>query len=189
MSRRFLSCVGLVVLLTGCPGAHNGPSTLQELFAFRQVVRQRFETTCGAASLATLMSHFFRQPTTEEDILYLIMPEGKAPERGLSVEDLKRAAILKGYRVASHEIEISLLLALPEPAIILLCPSTQCPPGKFHFSVYQGRAGNIIHLADPSRGRVVMGTAAFAKIWPGIILILSKDGEKNPAFFLQPAKR
>jgi len=72
MSRRFLSCVGLIVLLTGCAGYHNGPSTLKELFAFRQVVRQRFETTCGAASLATIVTHYFRQPTSEEEILHLI---------------------------------------------------------------------------------------------------------------------
>lgn len=184
MARRFSSLV-LVFLTTGCALHQDGAATLRDLVAFRQIVRQRFETTCGAASLATLMTYYFRQPTSEDDILQLIVPDGKAPDRGLSVDDLKRAATLRGYRVASHQIELSLLRGLPEPAVVVLCPSAQCPPGKFHFSVFQGTTGDAIQLADPSRGRVVMGQAAFARIWPGLILILGKDVVKNPSFFLK----
>jgi predicted double-glycine peptidase len=183
---RSLFSVLIVLLLGGCAARQGASITLRDLFAFRQVVRQQFETSCGAAAVATILTYFFNEPTTEADILRLVAPEEKAPSRGLSIDDLKRAALARGYRVASHQIELSVLQALPEPAIVVLCPTSNCPPNIFHFSVFQGSTSTAVRLADSSRGELVMGLESFNKIWSGFVLVLGKNVNKNRDFFLPP---
>jgi hypothetical protein len=161
--------------------------TLRDLLAYQQVVRQQFETSCGSASLATIMTHYYGEPITEKQILRLVMPENEVPERGLSIQDLEHAAQTLGYRAKTYRIDLSLLLALVEPAVLVLCPSEACPPGPYHFSVFQGYIGSTIYLADPARGHIVLGQAYFQRLWTGIILVLAKDGATSSRNFFRRA--
>ena len=84
MLRVLLAAFATVTLLAGCATHQNGSATLKDLFAYREVLKQQFETSCGAASLATLLHFYFNEPTTESEILKLAAPSGGAPARGLS---------------------------------------------------------------------------------------------------------
>lgn len=161
-----------LISAVGCAAYHDGAYTVRDIVAFRGVVRQQFETTCGAASVATLLSYAFGHGTTEEQVLRLALPGGSIPERGLSLEDLKRAIGSSGFRAASFEMDLSVLMELPQPAIVVLCPTTKCPPDMYHFSVFERARSDEIHLADSSRGRMVLSRTAFARIWSGFVLVV-----------------
>lgn len=186
MRWQFLPAAMLLIVIAGCTGQR--VETLRDLMAYRHIVRQARETSCGAAALATVLSYYFQEPTGEDELLHVMIPKGPVPEGGLSVADLERAARAKGYQVDTYRLEFAVLRALQEPVILVLCPSAICPPGRHHFSVFTGMAGQAVHLADPARGHILLGPVAFAQRWTGIVLVLAKARPTNPTFFHHEAR-
>ena len=145
----------------------------------QNVVMQDHEYTCGAASLATLMQHYFGDDVTEKQILNVIekqMPQEEWVEKfttGLSVRDLMRAARSGefGYEAEARELKLSDLVELTAPVIVHL------EKNDFqHFVVYRGIADDRVYLADPILGNVRMSVDEFRQQWTGIAMALSKEG-------------
>jgi uncharacterized protein len=143
----------------------------------RNVVIQRFDYSCGAGALATLMRYYFGDPVEEEEILLSIlgrMTEEEVRDReknGLSLLDLKRCAEQRGYQAAGVKLNYASLPRLKGPVLIHL----EREDYK-HFAVLKGARGDRIYLADPSRGNIRMSVDRFAKEWSGIALVLGKSG-------------
>ena len=63
----------------------------------RYVVKQQFDYSCGAAALATLLTHHFGDATSEQDVLKILMAELSKDEqrlkawRGFSLLDSSQA--------------------------------------------------------------------------------------------------
>jgi uncharacterized protein len=141
----------------------------------RNVVIQRFDYSCGAGALATLMRYYFRDNVDEDEILLSIlgrMTEEEVQDReknGLSLLDLKRCAEQRGYLAAGVKLNYASLPKLKGPVLIHL----EREDYK-HFAVLKGARGDRIYLADPSRGNIRMSVDRFAKEWSGIALVLGK---------------
>ncbi len=143
----------------------------------RNVVIQKFDYSCGAGALATLMRYYFGDMVEEEEILLSILKPMSQEEvrdrekNGLSLLDLKRCAEQRGYQAAGVKLKYASLPRLKGPVLIHL----EREDYK-HFAVLKGARGDRIFLADPSRGNIRMSVDRFAKEWSGIALILGKSG-------------
>ena len=155
--------------------------TLKQL-RYQYVLRQQFDYSCGAAALATLMTYYFGDETSERDILDLLKA-GLTPDelevkkkRGFSLLDLRRVAQTKGYQAAGFKLTIEQLKQLATPVIVFVQPLDYK-----HFAVLRGIDGGRVFLADPSRGNLRMSMGRFLTEWSGIIFVLDKarEGKKT----------
>ena len=146
------------------------------------VVKQRFDFSCGAAALATLMRHGFGQDVTEAQILvglFDLPTEAEKTERertGFSLLDLQRVAQARGYIADGFRIEPEQLSKLGGPVIVFIEPR-----GYKHFAVLRGIRGDRVYLADPSRGNIRLPLYSFLDSWvqadgKGIIFVAEPKG-------------
>jgi predicted double-glycine peptidase len=168
--------------------------TLKELRDL-YVVKQDRDYSCGAAALATLLQYYFRDATSEHELLTRLEDrlteeeKRKKERRGFSLLDLKRVAEEKGYEAAGFQLTVSQLSQLAAPVIVFLEPM-----GYKHFAVYRGMKGDRVYLADPARGNLRMSLGRFEGEWKGIVFVLGKTDEPDhyplkvpePQFYVQP---
>jgi uncharacterized protein len=174
---------GVLVLatlpLSGCdPAKENQP--VQSMLEIRQdrVVIQKWDLSCGAAALATLMYYQFGEPVTEREIAHALMhrteyikhPELVQLREGFSFLDLKRylqtyggGSLYKGEGLG--QLELSDLI---ERAPIIVPINAL---GYNHFVVFRGVMGNRVLLADPAWGNRSMTIDKFQRMW----LVYSKS--------------
>ena len=132
----------------------------------QNVVKQRFDFSCGAAALATLMRYGFGQDVTESQILvglFDLPTDAEKAERertGVSLLDRQRVAQARGYNADGFRIEPDQLAMLGGPVIVFIEPR-----GYKHFAVLRGIRGDRVFLADPSRGNIRMPMYAFLDSW------------------------
>jgi uncharacterized protein len=169
----------------------------------RNVVIQKFDYSCGAGALATLMRYYFGDQVSEEEILMSIlapMSEEAVKDReqnGLSLLDLKHCAERRGYQAIGIKLNYANLPRLKGPVIIHLERDNYR-----HFAVLKGIRGDRIYLADPSRGNTRMSVERFAEEWSGVALVLGRqdfdlprahplvlDGEEPVQNEMQTARR
>jgi predicted double-glycine peptidase len=159
----------------------------------RNVVRQGFDYSCGAAALATLISYGLSDPVTEREIILEILnsldrdEESLRHKEGFSLLDLQRVAQRRGYKAQGFRIAPEYLDKLQGPVIVFIKPQ-----GYEHFAVLKGTAGDRAYLADPSLGNVRRALYDFLDMWlepdgKGIIFVVepeeSTDERRNALFF------
>lgn len=199
---RFGAMCFLVVTMQGCAvpaslapvrampirtGMIRGVSPIRSWKELRDqnVVLQKFDYSCGAGALATLMRYYFGDDVSEEAILVGIlgpMSEQEVrdrEEKGLSLLDLKNYAERKGYQAVGVRLNYASLPKLTGPVLIHLERE-----GYRHFAVLKGVRGDRIYMADPSLGNVRLSVDRFAKEWSGIALVLGKKGFGLPRKYL-----
>ena len=154
------------------------------------VLRQQFDYSCGAAALATLMTYYFGDETSERNILDLLKV-GLTPDelavkkkRGFSLLDLRRVAQTKGYQAAGFKLTYAQLKRLSTPVIVFLQPFDYK-----HFAVLRGIDRDRVFLADPSRGNLRMSMGRFLGEWNGITFIIDKAREGKMMTGLHPLPR
>jgi len=149
---------------------------------YRKIVPQRFDLSCGAASLATILNYYYNDKIDEVEIIKQMVDQGnreKIAEKGFSLLDLKRYAEHNNYLANGYRANIENLRKLKIPGIILL------NSGKYsHFVVLKGIRGDGVYLADPASGNRSMGVDDFEKNWNGVIFLVvsKKKGEASSEF-------
>jgi predicted double-glycine peptidase len=130
------------------------------------VVRQRFDYSCGSASLATLLTHGLGDAVDEDAILRSLLESRSAgaldalQKKGLSLFDLQQLAQQRGHKAQGFRIQAGELGKLSRPVIVFIKPR-----GHEHFAVLKGIQGDRVHLADPSLGNVRMPVYRFLEMW------------------------
>ncbi len=138
---------------------------------YENMVRQTTDFSCGAASLATILTYYFGRETTETEILEAVLndqdPEvvERVKREGLSLLDLKRFGERLGYGGRGFQMEPEQLRELDRPAIVLINLD-----GYNHFVVIKGVKGKEVHIADPAKGHLVKSLKEFKGMWNGILL-------------------
>jgi len=155
----------------------------------RSVVVQKFDLSCGAAALATLLTFQFGDSVTEKEVTaglirrpeYLEHPELVRVRQGFSLLDMKRYVASRGYRgVGYGNLEMSDLLDLA-PIIVAVSPF-----GYNHFVIFRGMLGDKVVLADPAYGNRTMSREKFERMqinFPDIGrvgFIVTRDGSPAP---------
>jgi len=121
----------------------------------KNIVKQNFDFSCGAASVATIVTYHFNLPKSEKEILKLI---GK--KNASSFMDLK--LVLKKLKIKAFGFaaNLEMLKKLKMPAILYLEHN-----GQEHFSVFKGINRRFVWLADPSWGNKRIVHSRFMNMW------------------------
>ncbi|HEX9306498.1 MAG TPA: cysteine peptidase family C39 domain-containing protein [Anaeromyxobacter sp.] len=129
------------------------------------VVQQRWDLSCGAAALSTLLTYDQGDRVTEEEVVAGLLqhadPERIRRQGGFTLLDLKRYATARGY-VATGYQDLSSVAAAASlaPAIV---PTVV--RGQPHFMVLRGIAQGRVVLSDPAYGNRTMTAERFEALW------------------------
>lgn len=169
---RRLAAAALTVASALSAGTVEGAErrTVRSLLEIRQdkVVVQKWDLSCGAAALATLLNFQHGDMVSEREIAlglinrpeYIENPELVQIRQGFSLLDLERYVDGRGYEGIGYG---RLTLADLEAKAPILVPINT--NGYNHFVVFRGRLGNRVLLADPAFGNVTMTVDAFERAW------------------------
>lgn len=154
--------------------------TWQDL-RFKNVVRQKYDFSCGVAALSILLNYQFGRDEKEQQLLldYLkTLPQteqDKITRLGLSLLDLKEIGEYSGFQVYVTKIPFRGLVSANRPALVYI------ENEKFkHFAVFRGLGEGKIFLADPSLGNRSILPKDFIDLWKGnTALFLVSKKEKN----------
>lgn len=121
-----------------------------------QIVKQDLDYSCGAASLATLLTAYYGQNVTEEALL-------KAMDKGdgrASFEDMARALPQFGFKAQGFAASWEQLTRLKMPVVVYVKHRKE-----EHFSVLRGISGDTVWLADPNLGNRTYSREQFLAMW------------------------
>jgi predicted double-glycine peptidase len=168
---------------TGVQGSKN----IRSLKEIRDegVVKQRWDVSCGAAALSTLLTYDFKDNTPETSIVVWLLHRvdaGRVRARGgFSLLDLKHFAEARGYHAEAFSGMSIEDLALEKTSVI----TPIRVKGFDHFVVVKGiYAGHVI-LGDPGFGNMTMRVDRFQALWKnGIVFVVHPPddrmiGERN----------
>jgi predicted double-glycine peptidase len=165
-SRAVFSVIAALLLVR--PAAAGDP--VRSLAELRQekVIQQKFDLSCGAAALATILKYQHGENVSERDVAILliarkeyILDPGLVQQRqGFSLLDLKRAASAAGYSANGYG-RLSFQGMLSRTPIIVPIQTN----GYNHFVIVRGVYSNRILLADPAWGSRTMLVEEFVNTW------------------------
>ena len=149
---------------------------------FQATLRQQYDFSCGSAALATLLTHHYATPTSEQDAfksMFLSGDQQKIRREGFSLLDMQRFLKSRGFTANGFQLPLDKLIEAKLPAIVLVSDN-----GYHHFVVVKGAQDGRILLGDPSRGTRVMARERFESIWANRILFVVHEGPVKPGFNL-----
>jgi predicted double-glycine peptidase len=188
---RSILAVGLVSLVffpdpargqnTGTATGVQGSKNIRSLKEIRDegVVKQRWDVSCGAAALSTLLTYDFKDNTPETSIVVWLLHRvdaGRVRARGgFSLLDLKHFSEARGYHAEAFSGMTIEDLALEKTSVIVPIRVK----GFDHFVVIKGiYAGHVI-VGDPGFGNMTMRVDRFQKLWKnGIVFVVHPPDDR-----------
>ncbi|MDJ0712090.1 MAG: C39 family peptidase [Woeseiaceae bacterium] len=142
-----------------------------------QVVRQRWDYSCGSAALSTVLSYHLGDPTPETAVVVSILrradPIRVRSRGGFSLLDLKHYLARRGYDSAGFvDLGLDELENFDIPPIVPVSLK-----GYDHFVVFRGRYGDRVVLADPAFGNLTMSVTRFTELWQSRIAFVIRGEE------------
>jgi predicted double-glycine peptidase len=143
------------------------------------VVRQRWDMSCGAAALSTLLTYDFKDDTPETAIVVWILHRVDAKRvrarGGFSLLDLKHFAEARGYHAEGFSGMSIEELAQEKTWVIVPIRSK----GFDHFIVVKGIQSGHVVAADPAFGNLTMRVDRFMKLWnSGIVFAVHPPDDR-----------
>jgi uncharacterized protein len=145
------------------------------------IVRQRFDFSCGSASLATLLRYHYHRPVGEKETFLGMWRDGdRAAIRrvGFSLLDMKRYLASEGLRADGFKVSLDQIRKANLPGIALITVS-----GYRHFVVVKGVTETEVLVGDPSTGLRAMDRPAFETVWNGVYFVLNSEQDRGRAAF------
>jgi uncharacterized protein len=169
----FFLALGLSLAASSAPRAQ----AVRSLLEFRQerVVVQQWDSSCGAAALATVLTYAFHDPVTEKAVAQAMLrrtdPLRVRVRGGFSLLDMKRYAESRGYAAEGYgKTSLEELAAMRSPIVPIV------EYGSPHFVVVRGMRDGQVDLADPGFGNRKLSLQRFSAAWQnGIAFVLSKQ--------------
>jgi predicted double-glycine peptidase len=183
----FLACLaasaveaGSVELPYQIGGAYAVPIKSIKEGRFTATIRQQYDFSCGSAALATLLTHHYKYPVTEDKVfeeMFLKGDQAKIRHEGFSLLDMKRYLEAHGFEADGYEEPIEKLAAANIPAIVLLNEA-----GYNHFVVVKGMRDGRVLVGDPAGGTRAMSSSAFQAAWSSRILFVISNQQERAVF-------
>ncbi len=144
----------------------------------QRVIRQSYEESCGASSLATLLN-ILNQSNFTELVILKTMSESKLNTDMVSFTDLKAAVQKLGFKANSYSLDREILNQLVKiPMLVKIENDPRFP----HFVVIINHKGNYLQIFDPNYGEYISSKKEFYSIWDrdkkggyALIVALKKD--------------
>ncbi|QQZ27529.1 C39 family peptidase [Thiothrix subterranea] len=124
-----------------------------------RVVKQDKDYSCGAASIATLLTEYYQRPTTEQEVLKLFI-DVTGNDDAASFADMEAILPKLGFKGMGLATSWEQLLALKIPVIVYVRQRKED-----HFSVLSGISDDKVKLSDPSLGNRILTRGQFKEIW------------------------
>lgn len=121
-----------------------------------KIIKQDQDFSCGAASIATVLTEFYNRPTTEEEVLAAL---GKTDYRA-SFADMEKALPKFGFKGIGIATSWEQLIELQIPVILYVKQRKQD-----HFTVISGISNTHVKISDPSLGNRILTRGQFKEIW------------------------
>ncbi|WP_229420401.1 C39 family peptidase [Pseudoduganella albidiflava] len=181
-----LSCLAFAAPASAVdlPFAGGGPVSVQvtslKEARYRSTVRQQFDFSCGSAALATLLTHHYGYPVSEQQAFADMFSGGdqrRIRREGFSLLDMKRFLAAHGFTADGFQQPLDSLARAGFPAIVLVAEH-----GYRHFVVVKGVRDGRVLFGDPSGGTRAMSRAAFEAIWLNQLLFVIHDRAAKPRF-------
>ena len=138
--------------------------SLQEI-RHEGVVIQKWDVSCGAAALATVLTYGLREPVSEREVatgmLRMTEPLKVKHRGGFSLLDMKRFVQQRGLEGSGfREMDFDDLRELQTPIVPIV------EHGYPHFVVVRGlNANGRVDIADPGFGNRTMSVRDFEAVW------------------------
>ena len=169
--------VALGISLSSPVAAESVRKPVRSLLEIRDegVVVQKWETSCAAAALATVLTYSQNDPVTEKLVAQRMLrstdPIKVKVRGGFSLLDMKRFVETRGFKGAGYKnLSFEELLSLPSPIVPIDFF------GNAHFVVIRGLdpAGQV-RLADPGFGNTSLPINDFKSIWTdGVAFVVTR---------------
>ncbi len=131
---------------------------------------QQYDFSCGSAAIATLLTHHYGLPVTEQAVfeqMYLHGDQQKIRREGFSLLDMKRYLAGHGLQADGFEQPLDKLAEARVPAIALIVEN-----GYHHFVVVKGLRDDRVLVGDPAQGTRAMPRALFEGLWKNRLLFV-----------------
>ncbi|ECL5232632.1 peptidase C39 [Campylobacter upsaliensis] len=126
-----------------------------------KVIRQNYEESCGAASLATLINILDDSNLTESDLLKAMSGQQLYTDM-VSFTDLNDAVKKLGFQSKSYKIDRKILESIMSVPILV---KIEDDPRFPHFVVIINHKGNYLQIFDPSYGEYISSKREFYSVW------------------------
>lgn len=131
------------------------------------LIPQRWDNSCGAATLATVLRYYKGVSTNEEAVARGMLrqtdPLRVRVRGGFSLLDMQRYLTRLGFQGEGY---MNMTLADLAERVPMIVPITM--NGYAHFVVVRRVAATGINIGDPSFGNYEMAQSAFAEKWRGV---------------------
>lgn len=149
---------------------------------FKTVVRQQYDYSCGAAALATLLTHHYGRPTGEAGVfqaMYAAGDQAKIRRVGFSLLDMKRYLQSRGIKSDGYRWTLDDLKRAAAPSIALVTVADYR-----HFVVIKGFRDGKVLVGDPAQGLKLHALEDFRRMWDGIVFVA--DAGSVPVAYDRP---
>jgi len=194
MKRIFSVIVGTALLMpalqvhavdiAGIGGAYSVPVSSIKEVRTKTTIIQRTDFSCGSAAIATLLSHQYGFPITEQVVFEEMYAKGeqqKIRKEGFSLLDMKLFLERHGFQADGFEQPLDTLKEAKLPAIVLIKEK-----GYNHFVVIKGIRDDRVLLGDPARGTRAIPRSQFDSMWNSHLLFVIHN-KTGSAKFNEPA--
>ncbi|RON02583.1 C39 family peptidase [Pseudomonas brassicacearum] len=141
---------------------------------FADLVQQKTDFSCGAASLATVLRQAYWLDVTEAQIIKGMLAhsdQNLVRVQGFSMLDMKRYVESIGMRARGYRVTPEGLTSVAIPVIVLMDIR-----GYKHFVVMQKAEKDWVYIGDPVLGHKRFKFDDFVKGWNGIIFAVIGQG-------------
>jgi predicted double-glycine peptidase len=146
------------------------PVTSIKAARYKTTLRQQYDFSCGSAALATLLTHHYNTPVTEQVVferMYATGDQAKIRREGFSLLDMKRYLKERGFVADGFQLPIEKLTEAGYPAIVLLSEK-----GYHHFVVVKGIEDGRVLIGDPAGGTRSIARSSFDAMWNNKLLFV-----------------
>jgi predicted double-glycine peptidase len=147
---------------------------------FLATVQQQYDFSCGSAAVATLLTHHYNLPVSEQQAFQEMFARGdqaRIRSHGFSLLDMKNFLATRGLRADGFLQPLDSLGQAGFPAIVLVAEA-----GYHHFVVVKGLRPDRVLLGDPAGGTRAISRAAFEAVWQNRLLFVIHDAPRRPRF-------
>ncbi|MDD2058251.1 C39 family peptidase [Pseudomonas sp. GD03860] len=174
----------LTVLLPGGAVVYKPIQSVRER-KFADLVQQKTDFSCGAASLATILRQAYWLDVDEAQIIEGMLAHADQDlvrVQGFSMLDMKKYVESLGMRARGYRVQPDTLHSIRIPTVVLLDIR-----GYKHFVVMQKVDKDWVYIGDPVLGHKRYKIEDFVKGWNGIIFaVIGKGYDKTNALLDPP---
>ena len=166
--------------LAGVGGSYAVKVTSLKEARFKSTTRQQFDFSCGSAALATLLTHHYNHPVTEQSVfeaMYVLGDQAKILSEGFSLLDIKTYLNAHEFQADGFALPLNKLMESGLPAIVVIAEN-----GYHHFVVIKGMRDGRILIGDPSNGTRAVSLASFESIWVNKLLFVIHNKQELAKF-------